>query len=116
MDFSRVQLDDDDQKFQDEARTFLSELVTEEVLRRDRETGDNFDEGVHLALAASGYLEREWKPRSEHAFTRIQRRIWDLEKRRAHVPWVTSGTSAMAARALCTYGAPEVNHEVPPCV
>lgn len=116
MDFSRVQLDDDDQKFQDEARTFLSELVTEEVLRRDRETGDNFDEGVHLALAASGYLEREWKPRSEHAFTRIQRRIWDLEKRRAHVPWVTSGTTAMIVRSVEKFGSPEVKDEVLPRV
>ena len=32
--------------------------VTEDVLRRDRETGDNFDEGVHLALGAAGYLAR----------------------------------------------------------
>ena len=116
MDFSRVQLDDDDQKFQDEARRFLSELVTEEVLRRDRETGDNFDEGVHLALGASGYLEREWKPRSEHAFTRIQRRIWDLEKRRAHVPWVTSGTTAMIVKSVEKFGSPEVKDEVLPRV
>ena len=36
--------------FCDEARDFLREHVTEDVMRRDRETGDNFDEGVHLAL------------------------------------------------------------------
>ena len=34
-----------------------TEQVTEDVIRRDRETGDNFDEGVHLALGAAGYLD-----------------------------------------------------------
>ena len=59
MDFSRVQLSDDDQAFLDEARGFLRTHVTEDVIRRDRETGDNFDEGVHLALGEAGYLCRE---------------------------------------------------------
>ena len=56
MDFSRVELSDDDQAFLDEARDFLRTHVTDEVIRRDRETGDNFDEGVHLALGEAGYL------------------------------------------------------------
>ena len=116
MDFSRVHLDDEDQKFLDEARGFLHEVVTEDVLRRDRETGDNFDEGVHLALGAAGYLEREWKPDSERAFTRVQRRIWELEKRRAHVPWVTSGTTAMIARSVAKFGSPKLKDEVLPGV
>ena len=62
MDFSRVQLSDEDQAFHDEARNFLATHMTEEVRRRDRETGDNFDEGLHLAFGAAGYLAREWKP------------------------------------------------------
>ena len=53
MDFSRVELADEDKAFYDEARSFLAEHVTDEVRRRDRETGDNFDEGVHLALGAA---------------------------------------------------------------
>lgn len=116
MDFSYVDLSDDDQKFQDEARRFLSELVTEDVIRRDRETGDNFDEGVHLALGAAGYLEREWKADSDKAFTRVQRRIWELEKRRAHVPWVTSGTTAMITKSVEKFGSPELKAEVLPGV
>ena len=56
MDFSRVKLSDDDQAFLDEARTLLSTQVTEEVLRRDRETGDNFDEDVHLAPVSYTHL------------------------------------------------------------
>ncbi|MDY6996544.1 MAG: acyl-CoA dehydrogenase family protein [Actinomycetota bacterium] len=116
MDFSRVQLSDDDQKFQHEVRSLLGEIVTEDVIRRDRETGDNFDEGVHLAIGAAGYLDREWNPGSELPFTRVQRRIWELEKRRAHVPWVTSGTTAMIARSVEKFASPELRDEVLPGV
>ena len=116
MDFSRVTLSDGDQAFLDEARDFLKTHVTEDVIRRDRETGDNFDEGVHLALGAAGYLEREWKPHADGGFTRLHRRIWELEKRRAHVPWVTWGTTAMIARSVAKFGSPEVRDEVMPKV
>jgi alkylation response protein AidB-like acyl-CoA dehydrogenase len=116
VDFSRVQLSDDDQAFLDEAREFLRTHVTEDVIRRDRETGDNFDEGVHLALGAAGYLEREWKPEADGGFSRVRRRIWELEKRRAHVPWVTWGTTAMVARSVARFGSPELQDEVLPGV
>jgi alkylation response protein AidB-like acyl-CoA dehydrogenase len=116
MDFSRVDLSEDEQKFQDEVRAFLSGVVTEDVIRRDRETGDNFDEGVHLALGAAGYLERDWKADADQAFTRVQRRIWELEKRRAHVPWVTSGTTAMITKSVEKFGSPELKDEVLPGV
>ncbi|PQM47614.1 hypothetical protein C1Y40_02183 [Mycobacterium talmoniae] len=95
MDFSRVELSDEDAAFRDEVRALLAEQVTEDVIRRDRETGDNFDEGVHLALGAAGYLEKEWKPEADGGFSRVRRRIWELEKRRAEVPWVTWGTTSM---------------------
>lgn len=116
MDFSRVQLSDEDKTFLDEARAFLATHVTEDVKRRDRETGDNFDEGVHLALGAAGYLEAEWKPESEGGFSRVRRRIWELEKRRAHVPWVTWGTTAMVARSVAKFGSKELQDEVLPGV
>ena len=116
MDFSRVELADDDQAFLDEVRAFLAEQVTEDVIARDRETGDNFDEGVHLALGARGYLTGEWKPETQGGFSRIRRRIWELEKRRAHVPWVTSGTTALVARSVERFGRPELKDEVMPLV
>ena len=116
MDFSRVQLSDDDQAFLGEARDFLRTHVTEDVIHRDRETGDNFDEGVHLALGAAGYLTQDWKPESDGGFNRVRRRIWELEKRRAHVPWVTSGTTAMIARSVEKFASPELKAEVMPGV
>src|SRR6185312_12413749 len=116
VDFSRVALSDEDEAFLHESRDFLRDLVTDEVLRRDRETGDNFDEGVHLALGEAGYLTREWKPESEGGFGRVRNRIWQLEKRRAHVPWVTFGTTAMIARSVEKFGSPELKAEVMPRV
>ena len=40
-------------------RRGLAEHVTDDVIRRDRETGDNFDEAVHLALGSAGSLTLE---------------------------------------------------------
>ncbi|BBZ31645.1 acyl-CoA dehydrogenase family protein [Mycolicibacterium confluentis] len=116
MDFTQVELNDDDQAFREEVRGFLAEHVTDEVRRRDRETGDNFDEGVHLAIGAAGYLEKEWKAEGDGGFTRVRRRIWELEKRRAHVPWVTWGTTSLVARSVLAFGKPELVDEVMPKV
>ena len=60
MDFSRVELSEDDTAFQTELREFLARIVTDEVIRHDRETGENFDEGVHLALGEAGYLAADF--------------------------------------------------------
>jgi alkylation response protein AidB-like acyl-CoA dehydrogenase len=116
MDFSSVELGAEDQGFLDEVRGFLKTHITDEVIRHDRETGDNFHEGVHLALGAAGYLEAEWKTQSEGGFTRVRRRIWELEKRRFHVPWVTWGTTALVARSINSFGSAELKDEVLPRV
>src|ERR1700750_3194766 len=98
MDFSRVALSDEDQAFQDELRSVLREIVTDEVIARDRVTGENFDEGVHLALGKRGYLATDFRPEADGGFTRVRKRIWDLEIGRAHTPWFHWGTTAMVAR------------------
>jgi alkylation response protein AidB-like acyl-CoA dehydrogenase len=112
MDFSRVELSDEDQTFLDEARAMLSSQVTEDVLRRDRETGDNFDEGIHLALGAAGYISGEWRSESDGGFSRVRNRLWQLEKRRHHVPWVTAGTTSMIAKSVAKFASAEIRDEV----
>jgi alkylation response protein AidB-like acyl-CoA dehydrogenase len=116
MDFSRVELSAEDQGFFDEVRDFLATHITDEVIRHDRETGDNFHEGVHLALGAAGYLEAEWKTEAQGGFSRVRRRIWELEKRRYHVPWVTWGTTSMVAHSVDSFGSAELKAEVLPKV
>ena len=112
MDFSRVSLSDDDLAFRDELRALLSQIVTDEVIARDRETGENFDEGVHLTLGKAGYLAADFKPEADGGFTRVRKRIWDLEIGRAHTPWFHWGTTAMVARAVQQFGSAELKDEV----
>jgi 3-oxocholest-4-en-26-oyl-CoA dehydrogenase alpha subunit len=112
MDFSRVDLSDDDAAFQDELRGFLAELVTDEVIERDRQTGENFDEGVHLALGAAGYLAADFHTEDEGGFSQLRRRIWELEIGRAHTPWFHWGTTAMVLHAVVKCASPELREEV----
>ncbi|KUH99085.1 acyl-CoA dehydrogenase family protein [Mycobacterium sp. IS-3022] len=116
MDFSRVQLSVDDRAFRDELRSFLRSVVTDEVIRRDRETGENFDEEVHLALGAAGYLAADFKDESGGGFSVVRRRIWELEIGRAHTPWFHWGTTAMVARCVQQFGSPQLQQEVLPKV
>ena len=112
VDFSRVELSADDQAFRDELRALLQTIVTEDVIRRDRETGENFDEGVHLALGDAGYLAAEFNDEADGGFSRLRRRLWNLELGRAHTPWFHWGTTAMVARAVRQFGSPELKEEV----
>jgi alkylation response protein AidB-like acyl-CoA dehydrogenase len=112
MDFSPVVLSEEDQSFRDELRSVLREIVTDEVIQRDRETGENFDEGVHMALGDAGYLAADFTPEADGGFSRVRKRIWDLEIGRAHTPWFHWGTTAMVARAVQQFGSPELREEI----
>jgi 3-oxocholest-4-en-26-oyl-CoA dehydrogenase alpha subunit len=112
VDFSRVDLCEDDQAFLDEVRTFLRTHVTDEVRWRDRETGENFDEGVHLAVGAQGYLAADLKPESDGGFSPVRRRIWELERARARMPSYHTGTTAMIARTVEPFASQQIKDEV----
>src|SRR6201996_5075064 len=116
MDFASVELSAEDKEFRDRLRAFLAVHVTDEVRRRDRETGENFDEGVHVALGGEGYLAADWKDESEGGFSALNRRMWDLEIGRAHTPWFHWGTTAVVARAVRQFGSGELADEVLPGV
>ncbi|MDT5013884.1 MAG: hypothetical protein QOD39_44 [Mycobacterium sp.] len=116
VDFSLVELSDDDRAFRDDLRAFLQSIVTDEVIARDRETGENFDEGVHLALGDAGYLAAAFNDEADGGFSRVRRRIWGLEIGRLHTPWFHSGTTAMVARAVKQFGSSELKEEVLPQV
>jgi alkylation response protein AidB-like acyl-CoA dehydrogenase len=116
VDFSPVELSEEDQVFRDELRAFLATIVTDDVIARDHQTGENFDEGVHLALGAQGYLAADFRDEADGGFSRIRRRIWNLEIGRAHTPWFHWGTTAMVARAVEQFGSPELKAEVMPKV
>lgn len=116
MDFAHVELSAEDQAFLDETRAFVNKHVTEDVLRRQREFGENFDEQVHLALGEAGYLESDWKSEAEGGFSPVRRRIFHLEIARAHTPWYHWGTTSVVARLVQQFGAPELSARVLPGV
>ncbi|BBZ61355.1 acyl-CoA dehydrogenase family protein [Mycolicibacterium monacense] len=116
MDFSVVELSGEDRAFQRELREFLSTVVTDEVLARDRETGENFDEGVHLALGEAGYLAADYRSEADGGFSAVRRRIWELEIGRAHTPWFHWGTTAMVAHTVERFASSELADEVLPGV
>ncbi len=116
MDFSHVELCAEDEAFLEQTRTFITKHVTDEVLRRDREFGENFDEQVHLALGEAGYLASDWKLDSEGGFSPLRRRIFELEIARAHTPWYHWGTTSVVARLVQQFGAPELSSTVVPGV
>ncbi len=116
VDFSHVELSPEDRAFQQELREFLARVVTDEVIRRDRETGENFDETVHLALGAAGYLAADFLPEAEGGFSAVRRRIWELEIGRAGTPWFHWGTTVMVAKSVQAFGAPELVERILPGV
>jgi 3-oxocholest-4-en-26-oyl-CoA dehydrogenase alpha subunit len=116
MDFSMVELADEDQAFQDDLRTFLSKVVTDEVIAHDRATGDNFDEGMHRALGDAGYLEPYYQPEVDGGFNKLHMRIFEKEIGRARAPWFHSGTTRMVAQALQQFASPELVADVMPGV
>ncbi|OMC29021.1 acyl-CoA dehydrogenase [Mycobacterium sp. GA-1841] len=116
MDFSHVDLSADDLAFRDELRAFLAEVVTDEVIEHDRVTGENFDETVHLALGAAGYLTGDYRAEADGGFSAVRRRIWELEVGRAHTPWFHWGTTAMVAHSMEKFASPELLDEVLPGV
>jgi 3-oxocholest-4-en-26-oyl-CoA dehydrogenase alpha subunit len=116
VDFSRVELSAEDRAFQAELRTFLAEIVTDDVIRRDRQTGENFDETVHLALGAAGYLADDYRSEADGGFSAVRRRIWELEIGRARAPWFHWGTTAMVAKSVQAFGVPELAERILPGV
>jgi alkylation response protein AidB-like acyl-CoA dehydrogenase len=116
VDFSRVELSEEDLAFQLGLRAFLKTIVTDEVISRDRETGENFDEGVHRALGDAGYLRQYYRPEADGGFSALRLRIFELEIGRSRTPWFHSGTTAMVAQALRQFAAPELVADVMPGV
>ncbi|MGW0044907.1 acyl-CoA dehydrogenase family protein [Rhodococcus sp. NPDC003348] len=112
MDFSLVDLAPPDREFRDRARAFLSEHVTEDRLHAELATGDGHIEEVHRALGAQGWLEPETLSPSQGGYPQIRRRIWDLERRRAHLPMENWGATVMILQAVRQFGSPELLDEV----
>jgi alkylation response protein AidB-like acyl-CoA dehydrogenase len=67
-------------------------------------------------MGAQGWLEPEAKSAKEGGLTAVQRRIWNLERRRAKLPLETWGGTLMILRAVRRFGSAELLDEVMPGV
>ena len=116
MDFSRVDLDDDDLAFQSDVRATLAELVTDEVKVRNRLTGDNLDINVHRALGERGWLFGQAYPPDDGGFSPLRQRIYELETHRAEMPYFHWGITLMIVRQVMSFASDSLKAEVLPAV
>src|ERR1700712_3989097 len=104
VDFRRFEMDAEQEQFAKEVRTFLEEIVTEEVLAEDRQTGNGFNETVNAALGERGWLAPTWPV--EHGGAGLdpyRARILELEMARAQVPDISAGTTMLVWKAVEKY-------------
>jgi alkylation response protein AidB-like acyl-CoA dehydrogenase len=117
MDFSLVQLDAEQQRFAAEVRDVLDSIVTEDVLEFERRTGSGFNEAVHFALAARGWVMPAWPVAAGGAaLDPVCRRILELELERRQTPGITAGTTALVWAAVAKYADPGLLAELEPKV
>jgi 3-oxocholest-4-en-26-oyl-CoA dehydrogenase alpha subunit len=117
MDFSPVPLDAEQQAFLDEVRAFMAEYVSQDVLEEERLTGSGFNERVHLALGKKGWIMPTWPiERGGAGLDPVRARILELEIRRARMPSITAGTTALVVKAVEKYAVPDLAAEVLPKV
>ena len=115
MDFSDVALSAEDKDFRDQTRKFLTKHVTDEVLRAIESSAKTSMSKCIWRWAKRGIWPRtRWL--SEGGFSPVHRRIFQLEIARAHTPWYHWGTTAMVARMVEQFGAPELAGTVLPGV
>ncbi|MGO8861475.1 MAG: acyl-CoA dehydrogenase family protein [Acidimicrobiales bacterium] len=117
MDFSPIELDDATRAFWDDARAFCDEHVTPEVIDEEFRTGSGFNEGLHKALAARGWIVPTW-PRDAGGAgaTFMQAALLNRELRDRHAPTITRGTTMMVLPAVEQWGTDELKADVLPGV
>jgi alkylation response protein AidB-like acyl-CoA dehydrogenase len=115
VDFSRIVLNADQEQFLSEVRSFLDEIMTEEVLEEERTTGAGFNLGVHLALGQKGWLLAK-RPREQGGagLDPVRRAILDLEIDRYGVARNTWGTTLLTLPAVEKFCNPALLEEIMP--
>jgi alkylation response protein AidB-like acyl-CoA dehydrogenase len=117
VDFGRVELDHAHQQLLKDVETFAADTVTEEVHEKERLTGDGFNEKVHLALGARGWIMPMWPAEQGGAdLDYLGSKILEVQLAKAKVPWITYATTKLVWSAVEKYLDPEVLADVRPKV
>ena len=113
MNFSAVELDDEQRAFWKETRAFFEEHVGEEVHEEERRTGGGFNAGVHQALGSRGWITPRWPVAEGGAgLDAIRARIVELEFERTGAPMIVSQTTPLPAIAVRKFANEELKNHV----
>lgn len=117
MNFETIDLDDDTLTFWRGARAFFGEHVTPAVLEDERLHGGGFNEGLHLAMGARGWVATQW-PTSEGGagLDALRARIVATEWARSGAPYILASTTLLPPIAIRMFGSPDIQAEVLPRV
>ncbi len=115
MDFSAVALTEEQQAFAKEVRAFLDEHVTDEVKAGMRERSSTYDEGLHLALGAKGWLWPRWSKEDGGAgLDDVKVKILETELHSRVESNVMLGTTVLCWPAVEKDGDPSLRDELKP--
>lgn len=117
MNFGIMELDDDTLAFWRDARAFFDEHVTDEVLEDERVNGGGFNESLHLAMGARGWVAPQWSSAEGGAgLDALRARIVADEWARSGAPYILASTTLLPPIAIRMFGSPEIQAEVLPRV
>lgn len=117
MEFSLIELDEETRSFWDEVRAFCDEHVTPEVVEEEFRTGNGFNEGLHKALGARGWILPTWSRQEGGAgATPFQAALLGRELRHRHAPMISYGTTMLILPAVVQWGRDDLKADVLPAV
>jgi 3-oxocholest-4-en-26-oyl-CoA dehydrogenase alpha subunit len=115
VDFSTVELTEEQQAFRDEVRAWLDEHLTEEVQARRRAAEVNYDEEFYLALGAKGWLEPRWRKEDGGAeLDDVRARILGAELLAREAPIGPIGLTNLVWPAVVASADPGLHDELKP--
>lgn len=113
MDFSKIELSAEHERLRTEIREFVREYFTPDAYEHEHETGDAFNERIHLALGERGWIQPTWpKERGGAGLDRLGAKILDLELKKTRLPMIALGTTDLVSKAVERYGNPKIRDEV----
>jgi alkylation response protein AidB-like acyl-CoA dehydrogenase len=117
MDFSPVDFDDETRAFWEDVRSFCDRHVTAEVVDEELRTGSGFNEDLHKALGARGWIVPTWRREDGGAgATPLQEALLRRELDERHAPGITLGTTKLVLPAVVQWATDELKADVLPAM
>src|SRR5262249_38018284 len=109
------EFDDETRAFLDDVGAFCDEHVTSEVIEEEFRTGAGFNEGLHKAMGARGWIVPTWPRDAGGADATALQTAWLTRALRArHAPTITLGTTLNVLPAVVQWGTDDLKADVLP--